>query len=88
MTVKAIMFGSIGTLVETSNLQRRAFNRAFKDAGLSWNWTINTYKRLLTTSGGRDRIQNYASKRGIDVDANHLHQRKTEIFGAMTESGV
>jgi beta-phosphoglucomutase-like phosphatase (HAD superfamily) len=35
MTVKAIMFGSIGTLVETSNLQRHAFNRAFKDAGLS-----------------------------------------------------
>jgi beta-phosphoglucomutase-like phosphatase (HAD superfamily) len=87
MTVKAIMFGSIGTLVETSNLQRRAFNRAFKDAGLSWKWTIDTYKHLLTTSGGRDRIQNYASKRGIDVDANHLHQRKTEIFDSMMANG-
>jgi HAD superfamily hydrolase (TIGR01509 family) len=87
MTVKAIMFGSIGTLVETSNLQRRAFNRAFKDAGLDWNWTIDTYKRLLTTSGGRDRIQNYASRRGIDVDADHLHQCKTEIFDSMMANG-
>jgi hypothetical protein len=81
------MFGSIGTLVEPSNLQRRAFNRAFKNAGLDWNWTIDTYKRLLTTSGGRDRIQNYASRRGIVVDADHFHQCKTEIFDSLMANG-
>ncbi|MFT7179418.1 MAG: phosphoglycolate phosphatase-like HAD superfamily hydrolase, partial [Oceanospirillaceae bacterium] len=39
MTTKAILFGSIGTLVETSELQRRAFNQAFSEAGLDWNWS-------------------------------------------------
>tara|TARA_B110000503_G_scaffold47893_1_gene77939 strand:+ start:1294 stop:1407 length:114 start_codon:yes stop_codon:yes gene_type:complete len=37
MTVKAVFFGSIGTLVETSDLQRRAFNQAFAEAGLDWD---------------------------------------------------
>jgi HAD superfamily hydrolase (TIGR01509 family) len=89
MTVKAIFFGSIGTLVETSELQRSAFNHAFAEAELDWNWNIDTYKRLLTKSGGRNRIQDYAIERGIEVDANILHQRKTELFdAAMADSNV
>jgi len=62
MTVKAIFFGSIGTLVETSDLQRRAFNQAFSEAGLDWNWSAEVYKHLLTKSGGRGRIQDFASQ--------------------------
>ena len=34
---KAILFGSIGTIVETSELQRKSFNQAFFEAGLDWN---------------------------------------------------
>ena len=83
MTVKAIFFGSIGTLVETSDLQRRAFNQAFSEAGLDWNWSAEVYKHLLTKSGGRGRIQDFASQRGMDVDASQLHLRKTEIFDAL-----
>ena len=30
MSYKAVLFGSIGTLAETSDLQRDAFNEAFK----------------------------------------------------------
>ena len=87
MTVRAILFGSIGTLVETSDIQRRAFNRAFAEAGLDWNWSIDTYKLLLKKSGGRNRIQDYAIQQGINVDANILHQRKTEIFDAFMADG-
>tara|TARA_B110000114_G_scaffold55849_1_gene59449 strand:+ start:1161 stop:1829 length:669 start_codon:yes stop_codon:yes gene_type:complete len=83
MTVKAIFFGSIGTLIETSDLQRRAFNQAFSEAGLGWNWSAEVYKQLLTKSGGRGRIQDFASQQGIDVDASRLHLRKTEIFDAL-----
>ena len=36
MTFKAVLFGSIGTLAETSDLQRNAFNEAFKISGLNW----------------------------------------------------
>ncbi len=34
MNHKTILFGSIGALVETSDLQRRAFNQAFSEAEL------------------------------------------------------
>jgi HAD superfamily hydrolase (TIGR01509 family) len=87
MTLEAILFGSIGTLVETSDLQRRAFNRAFTEAGLDWNWSIGTYKMLLAKSGGRKRIQDYAIQQGIDVDAKKIHQLKTEIFDDFMADG-
>ena len=32
--MKAIIFGSIGTLVETSDIQRQSFNQAFKECDL------------------------------------------------------
>jgi|TARA_B110000090_G_scaffold86055_1_gene97877 beta-phosphoglucomutase-like phosphatase (HAD superfamily) len=80
MDYKAILFGSIGTLVETSELQRRAFNQAFAEAGLDWNWTTEEYRRLLTKSGGCKRIQDFATQRGSEVDVKQLHHQKTIIF--------
>lgn len=89
MTKKAILFGSIGTIVETSELQREAFNRAFKEAGLDWEWQPEEYRKLLTKSGGRQRIADYAENRGEAVDADALHSRKTEIFDdKMVEQGL
>jgi beta-phosphoglucomutase-like phosphatase (HAD superfamily) len=38
MKYKALLFGSIGTLIESSNIQRNSFNEAFKEAGLDWYW--------------------------------------------------
>ena len=83
MTLKAVFFGSIGTLVETSDLQRRAFIQAFAEAGLDWNWSADVYKDLLTKSGGSSRIQDFATQCGIDVDASQLHLRKTEVFDSL-----
>jgi hypothetical protein len=34
--MSAILFGSISTLADTSELQRRAFNEAFSAHGLDW----------------------------------------------------
>ena len=86
MDCKAILFGSIGTLVETSELQRRAFNQAFTEAGLDWNWSVEKYRRLLTKSGGCERIKDFAAQRGIEVDAEQLHQKKTIIFNRLMAS--
>ena len=47
MNYKAILFGSIGTLIETSELQRNAFNQAFSENGLDWNWSPTQYQDLL-----------------------------------------
>lgn len=80
MKPTAILFGSIGTLVETSDLQRDAFNEAFREAGLDWRWDAETYRGLLQKPGGRARIDRYAEGRGETVDSGALHRRKTEIF--------
>ena len=80
---KAILFGSIGTLVETSEIQRKAFNQAFSEAGLNWIWAPDEYNTMLKKSGGINRINDYATFRGIGVNAHELHTRKTEIFDNM-----
>jgi len=80
---KAVLFGSIGALVETSEIQRRAFNAAFLEAGLAWTWDEATYADLLARSGGRARIEACAAERGETVDAAAIHRRKSEIFRAM-----
>ena len=47
MKIKAILFGSIGTLVETSDIQREAFNTAFKLTGLTARIFQHEYDHLL-----------------------------------------
>ena len=77
---KALLFGSIGTLVETSEIQRKSFNEAFKKKGLDWYWTKKEYIKLLNKSGGKDRITEYARTKGIKVNAKQLRDLKTKLF--------
>ena len=79
----AILFGSIGTIVETSELQRAAFNRAFEDHNLDWNWSRPQYRELLAKSGGTERIDAYAKGLNQKVDASAIHLSKSERFQQM-----
>ena len=83
--LKAVIFGAIGTIAETSDLQRQAFNAAFAEAGLDWNWDIATYHDLLDTNGGQNRIRAYCdadpTRASVtDDQIANLHQSKTEHF--------
>ena len=84
--MKAVLFGSIGTLIETSDIQRESFNQAFKENGLDWYWSKETYKNLLKSSGGSKRIHNFAKKNNVDIDSNFFRQKKTEIFNEKLKS--
>ena len=77
---KALLFGSIGSIVETSEIQRKSFNKAFKKYGLDWNWTKREYLSLLDKSGGKDRISRYAKKTKEIVNSTYLRNLKTKIF--------
>ena len=77
---KALLFGSIGTIVETSEIQRKSFNSAFKIAGLKWNWTKEIYKNLLNKSGGEERILRYAKLTKSNVNSKNIRKLKTKIF--------
>ena len=80
MSYKAVLFGSIGTLAETSDLQRDAFNEAFKISGLDWFWDEDIYRKLLSKSGGTSRINDYAKDTSIEIDGKKIRNLKTKIF--------
>jgi HAD superfamily hydrolase (TIGR01509 family) len=85
----AILFGSIGALADTSELQRASFNEAFKAHDLDWDWSQDEYRELLKGSGGQQRIADYARQRGEDVDAGAVHATKSQLFQRhLEENGV
>ena len=57
--MKAILLGSIGVIVETSELQRQSYNEAFKYHGLDWYWNVANYCELLKKPGGLKRLKIY-----------------------------
>jgi HAD superfamily hydrolase (TIGR01509 family) len=86
--MSAILFGSVSTIADTSEVQREAFNRAFTAHGLSWHWGRDEYLAMLEGSGGVKRIADYASERGEDVDADAVHRTKSELFRQHLAGGV
>ena len=84
--MKAIIFGSIGTLVETSDIQRQSFNHAFKEIGLDWYWDKNNYKNLLKKSGGRNRVEYFANINQNTVDSKKIRELKTQYFNRYLNS--
>ncbi len=91
MTLKAIIFDVDGTLAETEEAHREAFNRTFMEAGLAWHWTQEDYTRLLRTTGGKERMRRHRD----DLRTTHpederiatLHGRKTSIYAQIVASG-
>ena len=82
-----LLFGSIGSIVETSELQRLAFNQAFREAGLDWDWSREDYRAMLRHEGGRARIKAYAQERNETVDAEALHAEKSRLFQLRLDAG-
>jgi HAD superfamily hydrolase (TIGR01509 family) len=90
LRLKAIIFDVDGTLAETEEAHRCAFNRAFAEAGLAWHWSTADYTALLTTTGGRERIARYRAEIGFAPDAAAvaaLHARKNEIYADLLAAG-
>ena len=87
--MSAILFGSISTIADTSELQRQAFNRAFNAHGLDWHWDRSEYLKMLEKSGGQNRIADYAEALGQTVDAAAIHRSKSEFFqNSLTASQI
>jgi HAD superfamily hydrolase (TIGR01509 family) len=76
----AILFGSIGTLADTSELQRQAFNQAFSLHNLDWQWSKEEYMTLLSKSGGLARLETYRQQLDQPVDTKAVHRSKSVIF--------
>lgn len=86
--LKAIIFDMDGTLADTEDIHRRAFNQAFSEYGYNWQWSIKEYIHLLQISGGKERIYDYLRHKNVQFrdngelwqHAKAIHQRKSEIY--------
>ncbi|MGE4610269.1 MAG: HAD-IA family hydrolase [Paracoccaceae bacterium] len=92
MSVKAIIFDVDGTLSETEEAHREAFNKTFVEFDLPWVWSQELYCELLKTTGGKERITEYlVNHLNETADQNQIaeiHMRKTAIYGELIAGGA
>jgi HAD superfamily hydrolase (TIGR01509 family) len=92
MALEALLWDVDGTLAETEHDgHRRAFNRAFAEAGVPIHWDGTAYGDWLSITGGRERI--HAALRqleGTEPDparVEALQARKQEHYAALLAEG-
>ncbi|MDZ7804636.1 HAD family hydrolase [Thiohalophilus sp.] len=92
----ALLFDVDGTLADTERDGHRvAFNRAFAEAGLAWEWDVPLYGELLRITGGKERMRHYleqyrpaATLPGDPSDwIADLHRAKTRHYEALLGEG-
>ncbi len=83
---KALIFDVDGTLAETEELHRKAFNLTFKKLCVNWYWDRICYKKLLNTSGGVERLLHYKNLARDESSTltneiiDKIHSKKTAIY--------
>lgn len=87
--LEALLFDVDGTLADTERDGHRvAFNHAFADAGLDWDWSVELYGELLAVTGGKERIKHYLAEFNRDylapTDPDELHAFAAELHKAKT----
>ena len=96
MPLQALLFDVDGTLADTERDGHRiAFNAAFRDFGLDWNWDVALYGKLLTVTGGKERIKyylqtfrpDYALPDDFGELVIKLHEAKTRHYIRQLEQG-
>ncbi len=94
--LKALIFDVDGTLADTERDGHRvAFNLAFQEAGLNWNWEIALYGELLSVTGGKERMRLYADQYDhsfaaqprVDERVKELHASKTRHYVKLLGEG-
>lgn len=94
--LKALIFDVDGTLADTEKDGHRiAFNAAFREHGLDWEWDVPLYGELLAVTGGKERMREYverhlpADARPRDLDALivALHKAKTRHYTELLGKG-
>jgi beta-phosphoglucomutase-like phosphatase (HAD superfamily) len=93
--LEALIFDVDGTLADTEEAHRCAFNAAFEEHGLDWNWSKPKYAQLLSTAGGKERLAAYvdslpsgpAERRALRERIPAIHRSKTVHYTRMVNEG-
>lgn len=95
MQIDALIFDVDGTIADTEEAHRVAFNRAFEWHGLGWHWPAAEYRELLKVAGGKERIRSYldalpvsdAERGRLGTMVRDIHFDKTRLYSAAIKDG-
>ncbi len=93
--ILALIFDVDGTLADTEETHRQAFNYAFLRFELKWEWTKPMYRELLKISGGKERIECFigalsvplAEKARLYQLVPAIHRTKTQLYTELIADG-
>jgi HAD superfamily hydrolase (TIGR01509 family) len=96
--LKALIFDVDGTMADTEQAHRDAFNWAFEQEGLDWHWDQPLYTQLLEISGGKERLLHYWRQQypdrlefnghGLRDTIDRLHAYKTAAYEQAVRDGA
>ncbi len=95
MRIQALLFDVDGTLADTEETHRQAFNLAFLELGLAFAWEPDEYAELLRISGGKERLAHYFARLPVDAAERArlatlvpaLHRVKTARYAELVATG-
>jgi HAD superfamily hydrolase (TIGR01509 family) len=88
--LRALIFDVDGTLAETEEVHRLAFNTAFEELGIPWTWDRPRYRELLRVTGGKERLALCAGEVGrkmSDAEIACIHARKNALYAQFVRDG-
>lgn len=89
--LRALIFDVDGTLAETEESHRAAFNAAFAAHGRDWRWEPDLYRELLRVTGGKERLRHFSDRSGAalaDSEIALLHGAKNAEYARLVASGA
>ena len=95
MSLEALIFDLDGTMADTEEMHRQAFNGAFIKLELWWDWGPSRYCDLLEVSGGMDRLHHFVDtlnataqeKARLHAIVPVIHYTKSEIYAELLRAG-
>ena len=96
MSLEALVFDVDGTLADTEEVHRTAFNLAFERFGLGWQWGRLQYRTLLNITGGKERMAGYISQLSVTPAERgdlmrllpEIHAEKTKFYSSVVKDGA
>jgi beta-phosphoglucomutase-like phosphatase (HAD superfamily) len=93
--LRALIFDVDGTLADTEEAHRCAFNEAFQQLELQWTWSKSLYAHLLLVAGGKERLAAYiesldvgpAERQALLDRIEAIHRAKTENYTRKLRAG-
>jgi HAD superfamily hydrolase (TIGR01509 family) len=95
LSFEALVFDVDGTLAETEETRRQAFNEAFCAYRLDWSWSPELYGELLQVIGGKQRIEAYIARLQLAAQERkrltrlvpQIHRTKNRLYKKLVDLG-